>query len=470
MTAVSLEKPFDDLADEQLADPAGTGLGTDPGLAAYVVAQATARAAEIKAGTDAKVREIKAAAEADAIRTAAEAEAERQRIINRRAAMKLQQDEAAHERKIAEQAAATAKAAAEKARTDKAAADQEQAAAEQAAEEQRSETMWRWAARGIYAAGLGLAAPIQFLAFWDPARPFMISAPILLEGLALALAAGAAWAVATRRDVLPFRIGIVIAAMIAATVNVWHGLVDSDIGLNAGVIGGIASLAGPCVLMAYEHGLAQKRDGIPSFRERREAEKRLKAEQAEAGRKAAEKRAADEAKAAEAKARADRERAEQVRQDADRQQHHPDVWAVAEMMRSAQGAAVVDPRIWGAAWRVVHGTDKPGTTADTEALARLATARVKAAREGLLDTDPEGPLAQAGKGLHGIDGDLDGADDEPLSEEQLDAVRELAAELGDAAHLSTGNIRKRLNVRVATAGRLRDAVRTEWATSVGSLT
>ncbi|MFH9800498.1 hypothetical protein [Streptomyces virginiae] len=466
MTAVSLEKPFDDFADEQLADPAGSEPGTDPGLAAYVTAQANAKAAEIRARSEAKAREIKAQAEGEALRAAAEVEAEKQRIVNRRSAMRLEQDEAAHERKIAEQAAAKAKADAERARTDKAAADQEQAEADRVAEEQRSETTWKWAARGIYAAGMALAAPIQFLAFWDPDRKFMVSAPILLEGLALALAAGAAWAVATRRDVLPFRIGIVIAAMIAAGINMWHGLTDETIGVNAGIIGGIASLAGPCVLMAYEHGLAQKRDGIPSFRERRDAEKRLKAEQAEAARKAAEKRAADEAKAAEAKAKTEREQAEQARQDADRQQHHPDVWAVAEMMRSAQGAPVVDSRIWGAAWRVVHGTDKPGTTADTEALARLATARVKAAREGLLDDDPEGPLAQAGKGLYGIDG----ADEEPLSEEQLDTVRELAAELGDAAHLSTGNIRKRLNVRVATAGRLRDAVRTEWAESTAPLT
>ncbi|MEF2529990.1 hypothetical protein [Streptomyces sp. CS62] len=289
MTAVSLEKPFDDLADEQLADPAGA----DPGLASYVTAQANAKAAEIKARSEAKVREIKAQAEGDALRAAAEADAEKQRIANRRAAMKLEQDEAAHERRIAEQQAAKAKADAEKARTEKAAADQEQAEADRVAEEQRSETTWKWAARGIYAAGMALAAPIQFLAFWDPDRKFMVSAPILLEGLALALAAGAAWAVATRRDVLPFRIGIVIAAMIAAAINMWHGLTDETIGVNAGIIGGIASLAGPCVLMAYEHGLAQKRDGIPSFRERRDAEKRAKAEQAQAAKRTEEKRLAE---------------------------------------------------------------------------------------------------------------------------------------------------------------------------------
>ncbi|MFF3625407.1 hypothetical protein [Streptomyces sp. NPDC002467] len=465
MTAVSLEKPFDDLADEQLADPAGTEPGTDPGLASYVTAQANAKAAEIRARSEAKVREIKAQAEGDALRAAAEADAEKQRIANRRAAMKLEQDEAAHERRIAEQQAAKAKADAEKARTDKASADQEQAEADRVAEEQRSETTWKWAARGIYAAGMALAAPIQFLAFWDPERKFMVSAPILLEGLALALAAGAAWAVATRRDVLPFRIGIVIAAMIAAGINLWHGLTDETIGLNAGIIGGIASLAGPCVLMAYEHGLAQKRDGIPSFRERRDAEKRAKAEQAEAARKAEEKRLGEEQRAAERKAADEAKVAEQTRQDTDRQQHHPDVWAVAEMMRSAQGTAVVDTRIWAAAWKVVHGTDKPGETADTEALARAAAARVKAAREGLLGEDPEELLAQAGKGLYGLDG---GADD-TFTEEQLDLVRELAAELGDAALLSTGNIRKRVTCRTATAGLLRDTVQAEWAASVGSL-
>lgn len=297
---------------------------------------------------------------------------------------------------------ADAQAAAERAQ--RAAADEADRAAAEEREERRAETAWKWAARGIYAAGMALAAPIQFLAFWDPERKFMVSAPILLEGLALALAAGAAWAVATRRDVLPFRIGIVIAAMIAATINVWHGLTDTSIGMNAGIIGGIASLAGPCVLMAYEHGLAQKRDGIPSLRERREEDRKAKAKQAEAARAAAEKKAAEKAKADEKRAAEAAAEVEQQRKDADRQNAHPKVWEVAEAMRSARGLPFVTEAIWSEAWYRVTGSKVVGITPEIESGSKAAAARMKNASEMPI----LGPFAQveSQKGPHadGVDG------------------------------------------------------------------
>lgn len=344
-------------------------------------AQAEADAIRSRSYADAEAARIKAEGEAEAAKIRAKEDAEKQRIANERAAMKLEKDRVAHERYVAEQnkKAAEANAAAEKA--EKAAAEEAQAEAEQVAEQQRSERLWKWGARGIYGVGLVIAAPVQFLAFWDPRRPFLLAAPALLEGLALVLAMGAAWAVAHKRDVAPYRVGIMLGALIAAGINLWHGLEDPSIGINAGLIGAIASIGGPVVLMAYEHGIAQKADGIPSFRERRAAEKaKRRAEEAKAAAKA-EKDAAAEAAAADREAKEKAAAAEQQRKDADRKQGHEPVWKVAESLRSARGEAVVSEAIWGEAWYLVTGSKKVGYTIDIEAAAKAAQARAKTAAE-----------------------------------------------------------------------------------------
>lgn len=345
------------------------------------VAFAKAEAIRTEAAAKADALRIEAEGKAKAAGLIAEQEAEKQRLQNVRAGMKLEADTAQHEERMAKLKASKAEALANADRAERAAQDEADRAAEQEQEERQAEIAWKWAARGIYAAGMGLAAPIQFLAFWDAKRPFMVSAPILLEGLALSLAAGAAWAVAHRRDVAPFRVGIVIAAVIAATVNVWHGIVDESIGLNAGVIGGLASLAGPCVLMAYEHGIAQKRDGIASWRERREEERQATEKKAEEGRKAAEKQAAEKAKADERQAAEEAAATEQARRDADRQKAHPEVWAVAESIRSARGLPFVTEPIWGEAWYRVTGSKLVGITPEIESGSKAAAARMKSASE-----------------------------------------------------------------------------------------
>jgi hypothetical protein len=218
---------------------------------------------------------------------------------------------------------------------------------------------------------------VQFLDFWDPKRPFMVSAPAFLEGFALVLAAGAAWAVAHRRDVAPYRIGIMIGAAVAAAINMRGGLTNPAIGLNAGLIGAIASLGGPIVLMAYEHGIAQKADGIPSWRETRAAKAKAAAEQA------AKDAAKAEREQATAKAAADREdarkaaEAEQKRKDEDRKQHHPDVWEVAEALRSARGSQYVADPIWAEAWLLVTGSTKVGIRPEIEAASRSARQLMK---------------------------------------------------------------------------------------------
>ncbi|UNZ20608.1 hypothetical protein [Streptomyces sp. 891-h] len=349
--------------------------------AADPVAQAEADAIRSKSYADTEAARIKAEAEAEATKIRAKEEAEKQRLANERAAMKLERDRVAHERHVAEQQRKAAEERAAKEKAERQAAEEAQQEADRAAEQQRSERYWKWGARGIYAVGLIIAAPVQFLHFWDPERPFLIAAPGLLEGFALVLACGAAWAVAHKRDVAPYRVGIMLGALIAAAINLYGGMTDRAIGFNAGLIGAIASLGGPIVLMAYEHGIAQKADGIPSYRERRAEEKKQKLEAAEKARAQAE-RAAAAKKAADEKAAQKREaEIEQGWRDEDRRNHHPEVWKVAEKLRSARGSATVTEQIWGDAWYLVTGSKRVGIDATIEEQSRAAQARMKAVGE-----------------------------------------------------------------------------------------
>ncbi|MET7795675.1 hypothetical protein [Streptomyces decoyicus] len=341
------------------------------------IALAEAEAIRNRAAADADARRIEAEGKADAEKIKATEEAERQRITNERNRLKLEKDQAAHNAYIAEQKRRKEAADAAAAKTRKAEEEAEAKEAALDAEQQRSENTWKWGARGIYAVGLIIAAPIQFLAFWDKERPFLVAAPALLEGLALVLAFGAAWAVAHRRDVMPYRVGIMIGACIAAGINLWHGIGDKSIGVNAGIIGALASLGGPVVLMAYEHGIAQKADGIPSWREKRDAERKTKAE-AEAREKAKKEKADAETQAAAQKARQQvQAEEEQRRKDADRREHHEDVWEVAEALRSARGSQYVTEQIWVDAWYRVTGSKVIGVRPEMEAESRAAQARMK---------------------------------------------------------------------------------------------
>ncbi|GAA1065231.1 hypothetical protein [Streptomyces asiaticus] len=343
-------------------------------------ALAEAEAIRTEAKAKAEALRIEAEGKAKAAELLAAEEAEKQRLANERTRMKQERDRASHDEYLADKAAKKAKADAEKEKAEKAAAEQEAQEEQRAKEQLRAERWWKWGARGIYAVGLVIAAPVQFMHFWDPKRPFLVAAPGLLEGLALVLAFGAAWAVAHRRDVAPYRVGIMIGALIAAAINMYGGR-DPRIGFNAGLIGAIASLGGPIVLMAYEHSIAQKADGIPSWRERRAAGRKA-AEEKKAREKARRDKADAEAAAAAAKSLADsRAREEQKRRDEDRQEHHPEVWKVAEALRSARGSQYVTEQIWGDAWHLVNGTRKVGITAEIEAGARTAEARMKTVTE-----------------------------------------------------------------------------------------
>ncbi|MFE2563075.1 hypothetical protein [Streptomyces mirabilis] len=366
MTAMSVEKKVN-----------GTPVASEPERGFDAVALARAEAIRTRTTAEADALRIEAQGKAEAEKIKAATEAEAKRIANERAAMRLEKEKADHQATLAKKAAETAKYNAEQAKSEKAEKEEAGREAARLAEQERSERYWKWGARGIYAVGLIIAAPIQFLHFWDPQRPFLVAAPGLLEGFALVLAFGAAWAVAHRRDVAPYRIGIMLGALIAAGINLYGGMSDPKIGLNAGIIGAIASLGGPIVLMAYEHGIAQKTDGIPSWRERRAAEKQAEAEEAARASAAKAKAEAEEKAAAEKAAREQAAAEEQQRRDTDRQQHHPEVWAVADALRSARGSQYVTEQIWAEAWTRVTGCKTVGITLDIESQSRAAQARMQ---------------------------------------------------------------------------------------------
>jgi chemotaxis protein histidine kinase CheA len=341
------------------------------------VALAEAEAIRTRAAAEAEALRIAAAGKAEAEKIRAAEDAEKQRITNERAAMRLEKDKVDHEAYVAKKTAEAAKAQADEKKTAQSAADEAAAEAKREAEQRRAERWWKWGARGIYAVGLIIAAPVQFMHFWDRERPFLIAAPALLEGLALVLAFGAAWAVAHRRDVAPYRVGIMLGAVIAAGINLYGGMTDEAIGFNAGLIGAIASLGGPIVLMAYEHGIAQKADGIPSWRERRAAQKAADEKAAVAEQARLDKQAAEKAAAADKQAAQERAEEEQRRRDADRREGHPKIWEVAEAMRSARGSQYVTEQIWAEAWYRKTGSKLVGITAEIEAESRAAQARMQ---------------------------------------------------------------------------------------------
>ncbi|MFI9331974.1 hypothetical protein ACIGZJ_31085 [Kitasatospora sp. NPDC052868] len=351
------------------------------------------QASEGRAGQDGPEAEARAAlvkAEADK----AAAEAERRRLANRRAEMRLDQDQAEHAVKMA-QLAAERLAAEQKAAEQKAAADaaRDRAQAEAGAKE-KAERQWKWGALGIYIAGAVVSLPLQLLAFYDPHKQFLLMAPVFLEGLALVVSFGAAAAVSSGKAVWPYRVGVMLAAGIAATVNLVHGFSDPRIGIAAGTIGALTSIGGPIVWTAYEHGRAKRLDGVPTRRERIAAERIAARERAvaamEAERDAVEEKSRAEAKRVEETRKlADKVAAhkaaveDQRRRDKEREDEHPQVWAVAVARRTATGSPAVTEQIWAAAWEVIHGTKEIGVTAEIRAQLVAARAAMQEAGQGL---------------------------------------------------------------------------------------
>lgn len=366
------------IQDEQTApelEPAATPVPiVDP--------RAEAEAEAIRAQTAAAVEaaRVKALAEADAIRAKAEAEAERLRLANERNRMAMEEKQAAHARKLAElqaeqeeidrQAAASRKEADDEAQS--AAEEQriQQEAADKAAKEIAvADARWRRYALGFYIVCAVVALPVQIAAFWTPVAPWLVIAPLMLEGGAAVVLKGAAAAVAGHRPHWHYRLIAWLLAFIAAGVNLWHGLNAFDPATAIGTA--FASVAGPGVWDLHEHGRIRKRDGALTRRERKAKEK---AEARAAAGKAAEKKAADDAKAADLKAA--EEAANKLATD--RAKEFQEVWEHALKLAAALGETTVTEAVWIRAYRDIEGTD-PGDSVDVIRTRNVAARRVAAA-------------------------------------------------------------------------------------------
>ena len=327
---------------------------------------------------EAEAIRTRAAAEADAIKIKAAEEAERQRLenekqalANERTALRFRREKAVEEAKIAE-------AEAKKEETDRAREDaRRKAQAEQQAEQQQAnevaaaETKWRRMALGFYVVCAIVALPVQVAAFWNPRAPWLIAAPLMLEGGAWVVLKGAAAAVASHRPHWHYRLIAWMLAAIAAGINLAHGLIAFDVATAVGTA--FASIAGPGVWDLHEHGRIRKRDGVLTRRERKAQRAAEKAEAArkaaEEKRRAADKEAADKA-ATEARKQLDEARAKQF----------PKVWEHALKIAAALGETTVTEAVWKRAHRDVEGAD-PAESAEIIRLRNAAEARVEAARQ-----------------------------------------------------------------------------------------
>lgn len=334
------------------------------------IAEAEAEAIRARSYAEAEALRIKAQAEADAARVKAEADAEKQRLTNERAAMALEEKRADHEARMAE---------ANRKREDAERASREaeaKAAAEQQTEERQAEEIegaddsWRtWAIRFAIVCGV-VALPVQMSAFWNEDAPWMVAAPVMLEGGAWVVHRGARAAAVSNRPVWHYRTIVWILALIAASVNLYHGVHAFDLGTAIGTA--IASLAGPGVWDLHEHGRIRKRDGALSRRERKAQEK--------AERLATKERAVEEGAARAEKATAEQAAAEAAAKLAeDRCQYFPKVWEHAVKLAAALGETTVTEAIWKRAHNDIEGTD-PSESVDIIRGRNVAARRVQAAR------------------------------------------------------------------------------------------
>lgn len=369
------------------ATPAQTETPTPPtpepvAVESEVVAQAKAEAIRaeawaksedqrIAAEADAEERRIKAEAEAKAVIVKAEEEARKQKIANDRAEARFAEEQAARDNRIAkankerEETERAATAAAEQDEIDK------QAAAESAKVVEKADKKWRGWAISFYALCAAVALPVQISAFWNPSKPWMAGAPVLLEIAALVVAFGTAAAVANHRPHWHFRLITWVLAFIAASVNFGHGITEFDLATAIGTA--LASIFGPGVWDLHEHGRIRKRDGALTRQERKAAERaveRIATEKAaeEAGRKA-EKEAANRAAAEAAKQLAE-----------SRAEKFPKVWEHAQKLAADLGETTITEAIWKRAKLDVDGA-LPGESAEVFRMRNAAEMRVEAARQ-----------------------------------------------------------------------------------------
>lgn len=336
-------------------------------------AEAWAKSEEqrIAAEADAEERRIKAEAEAKATIVKAEEEARKQKIANDRAEARFAEEQAARDNRIA-------KSNKEREETERAAADDaaqaeidKQAAAESAKIVAKADKKWRGWAISFYALCAAVALPVQISAFWNPNKPWMAGAPVLLEIAALVVAFGTAAAVANQRPHWHFRLITWVLAFIAASVNFGHGITEFDLATAIGTA--LASIFGPGVWDLHEHGRIRKRDGVLTRRERKAAEKATEAE--------AKQKATDEARRKAEKEAADKAAVKAAEQLAEtRAKEFPNVWKHALRLAADLGETAVTEAIWKRAKLDVDGA-LPGESAEVLRMRNAAEMRVEAARQ-----------------------------------------------------------------------------------------
>ncbi|MER5653454.1 hypothetical protein ABT076_10605 [Streptomyces sp. NPDC002131] len=334
-------------------------------------ALAEAEAIRTRAAAEAEAARIKAAGEAEAEKIKAAEEARKQKILNDKAESRAREEEAARAARIAESNSKRQEAERAQEKQDREALQAQEDEAKLAEEIAAADEKWRaYAIRFAIVCGI-VSLPVQMSFFWNPKAPWMAAAPIMLEGAAWVVHRGARAAAVSKRPVWHYRTIVWLLALIAAGVNLYHGLHSFDPG--TAIATAFASIAGPGVWDLHEHGRLRKRDGALTRKERRAAERAAKAE---AQRLAAEqqKKAADEGaarKAAEAAA---------AKLAADREVMFPKVWQHAVKLAADLGQTTVTNAIWAQAKFDVEGA-KPGESADVIRMRNAAEARVAAARE-----------------------------------------------------------------------------------------
>lgn len=311
-----------------------------------------------------------AEAEAKAIETKAEEEARKQRIANDKAERRAAEEAAASEARIAESQRKKADADRAREEADRLAAEQQEAEAQQQEKVAKSATSWRRAAL-TFAVVCGIVAlPVQMSAFYSRSAPWLLAAPLVLEGGAWVVLKGAAAAVDEHRPHWHYRLIAWLLAFLAAAINLSHGL--SHFGRATAIGTAFASLAGPGVWDLHEHGRIRTRDGKLTRRERKAQAK-------------ADKIAAAEKRDHEAQQRADREKAEKAAKEAadtlakEREERFPKVWEHAKNLAAAFGETTVTEAVWRRAYKDVEGAD-PGDSAEAQNLRNAAARRLLDAR------------------------------------------------------------------------------------------
>ena len=347
---------------------------TEPAIEPKIDLVAAAEAAAIRARAEAETEAIRLAAEADAEakRIKAVEDARKQKLANDKAEARAQEEQAARDARIADSNKKRREAELAQAALDKQAAQAEQDEAQLAEEIAEADNKWRAYARTFYVVCAIVALPVQIAAFYNPRALWLMAAPLMLEGGAWVVLKGAAAAVASHRPHWHYRLIAWLLAAIAAGINLWHGLNAFDPATAIGTA--FASIAGPGVWDLHEHGRIRKRNGVPTRRERKTAEKAAKAE-------AKQRAAEEEQKRAEEKAA--RAAAEERRQQlaADRQREFGDVWAEAVKIAAAVGSTTDDNSVWVRAYRNIKGCE-PGESIESITARRKAEARVEAALTG----------------------------------------------------------------------------------------